>query len=78
MQVGFTKLDQPMIYSCLAMARDRDVAANREHMLVTFEQVTATQRPLWRSASPFDGHWECHRGTGFEASAEQVQPAIET
>ena len=39
LQVGFSKLDQPMIYSCLAMAKDRDVMANREHMLVTFEQV---------------------------------------
>jgi len=38
-QVGFSKLDQPLIYSCMAMAKDRDVMANREHMLVTFEQV---------------------------------------
>lgn len=37
--VGFSKLDQPMIYSCMAMAKDRDVLANREHMLVTFEQA---------------------------------------
>lgn len=39
LQVGFTKLDQPIIYSCFAMAKDRDIMGNREHMLTTFEQV---------------------------------------
>lgn len=38
-QVGFSELDQPIIYSCMALARDHDVMSNREHMLVTFEQV---------------------------------------
>ena len=40
-QIGFSELDQPIIYSCMAMAKDHDIYANREHMLVTFEQVQA-------------------------------------
>jgi hypothetical protein len=37
--IGHDVEQRPIIYSCLAMASNRDVAANREHMITCFEEV---------------------------------------
>lgn len=51
MQIGFSKLDQPIIYSCMAMAKDHDILANREHMLVTFEQAMPLSAQCFRRSA---------------------------
>ena len=37
--IGYDNLDRPIIYSCLALASNRDYEDNRAHMIQTFETV---------------------------------------
>ncbi|PSC70915.1 Random slug 5 [Micractinium conductrix] len=37
--VGHDRIGRPLIYSCLALATNRDVEDNRKHMISTFEQA---------------------------------------
>lgn len=62
--VGHDRTQRPLIYSCLALATNRDVEDNRRHMIATFEQAIrlmpaqqAGQRPVesWCWVMDFHG-----------------------
>ena len=37
--VGYDRRRRPVLYSCLALARDRGIEDNKRHMVATFEQA---------------------------------------
>ncbi|KAK9843490.1 hypothetical protein WJX81_005667 [Elliptochloris bilobata] len=56
--VGFCRRRRPVLYSCMALARDRDIEANKRHMVATFEQAVRLMPPCvegWVWFSDFHG-----------------------
>jgi hypothetical protein len=58
--VGYDLQNRPIIYSCLALATNKDYLDNWHHMVQTFEMVSTDSRP-------------CHgQGTEQQWSAVEV------
>lgn len=52
--VGYCRQGRPIIYSCLALASNRDFEENKAHMIQTFEMVGGDMGVggKWESALP--------------------------
>lgn len=37
--VGFCKKQRPVVYSCMALSRDRNIIFSKQHLINKFEQV---------------------------------------